>query len=218
MAGPPKVLSLNVGGYAYTTTLYTVSQFPESTLAKMLTSENETAAKDTRGNYFIDRDGALFKYVLNFLRTKKLILPEDFQEFEQLEIEAKFFAIKPLEEAVEEVRNSRNRQKTAGKAVEELLRLFFSSKTGVVLGGVENTLQQVIPDAKQLGGTFLKGPSYHFLAGEDRVEGGQVKVPIKLEQLDAFLQHVLNQGFEIKMSNFSMDGNTSQVWIFTRKF
>lgn len=30
-------------------------------------------------HYFIDRDGEIFRYVLSFLRTSKLLLPEDFK-------------------------------------------------------------------------------------------------------------------------------------------
>lgn len=29
-------------------------------------------------HYFIDRDGHMFRYVLNFLRTSKLLIPDDF--------------------------------------------------------------------------------------------------------------------------------------------
>lgn len=30
-------------------------------------------------HYFIDRDGDIFRYILSFLRTCKLLLPEDFK-------------------------------------------------------------------------------------------------------------------------------------------
>ena len=30
-------------------------------------------------HYFIDRDGEIFRYILSFLRTSKLLLPEDFK-------------------------------------------------------------------------------------------------------------------------------------------
>lgn len=30
-------------------------------------------------HYFIDRDGHMFRYILNFLRTSKLLLPDDFK-------------------------------------------------------------------------------------------------------------------------------------------
>lgn len=30
-------------------------------------------------HYFIDRDGQMFRYILNFLRTSKLLIPDDFK-------------------------------------------------------------------------------------------------------------------------------------------
>lgn len=30
-------------------------------------------------HYFIDRDGHMFRYILNFLRTSQLLLPDDFK-------------------------------------------------------------------------------------------------------------------------------------------
>lgn len=35
-------------------------------------------------HYFIDRDGEIFRYVLSFLRTSKLLLPDDFKVSPQL--------------------------------------------------------------------------------------------------------------------------------------
>ena len=44
-----------------------------------------------QGKYFIDRDGVLFRYILDFLRNKKLLLPENFQESCRLIVEAEYF-------------------------------------------------------------------------------------------------------------------------------
>lgn len=209
---PPKVVSLNVGGHIYTTTLYTITQFSGSKLAGFFSGDIQMP-RDPKGNYFIDRDGALFKHVLNFLRTIKLTLPEDFQDFEQLEIEAKFYGIKPLEEAVQKAINSHQSTNTG----QEILRLFYSSKTKLVLAGGLAMLQQLVPNIRMLGGSVTKGSAYNFSTADGIVEGGQATIPIKLEQLDAFLQHVVNEGFEVKMSNFFLDGHASQVWVFVRK-
>lgn len=78
-------------------------------------------------------------------------------------------------------------------------------------------LKQLVPNARMLGGTISSGSTYNVKTREGIVEGGQAQIPIKLEQLDAFLQHVVDEGFEVKMSNFFLDGNASQVWVFVRK-
>lgn len=212
MAEPPKVVSLNVGGHVYTTTLYTITQYSDSKLARLFSGESQVP-RDHKGNYFIDRDGALFKHVLNFLRTRKLTVSEDFQEFEELEIEATFYGIKPLEEAVQKAIETQQSTKSGP----EILRLFYSSKTKLVLAGGLAMLQRLVPNARMLGGSVSSGSSYNFKTSDGVVEGGQAQIPIKLEQLDAFLQHVVDEGFEVKMSNFFMDGNASQVWVFVRK-
>lgn len=212
MAELPKVVSLNVGGHVYTTTLYTITQYSDSKLAKLFSGESQVP-RDPKGNYFIDRDGALFKHVLNFLRTRKLTLPDDFQEFEELEIEATFYGIKPLEEAVQKA--IKTRQSTSSGP--EILRLFYNSKTKLVLAGGLAMLQQLVPNARMLGGSFSSGSPYNFQTNDGVIEGGQAHIPLKLEQLDAFLQHVVDEGFEVKMSNFFLDGNASQAWVFVRK-
>lgn len=212
MAELPKVVTLNVGGHVYTTTLYTITQYSDSKPAKLFSGESQVP-RDPKGNYFIDRDGALFKYVLNFLRTRKLTLPDDFHEFEELQIEATFYGIEPLEEAVQKA--IKTRQST--RSGPEILRLFYSSKTKLVLAGGLEMLQQLVPNTRMLGGSFSSGSSYNFQANDGVVQGGQAQIPLKLEQLDAFLQHVVDEGFEVKISNFFLDGNASQAWVFVRK-
>lgn len=90
-----EILELNVGGFNYTTSRSTVMSYPESMLARMI-SGNLPTAKDSRQRIFIDRDGPLFRFVLNFLRDKCLNLPENFNEFNQLRQEADFYQIEPL--------------------------------------------------------------------------------------------------------------------------
>ena len=46
-----------------------------------------------QGKYFIDRDGVLFRYILDYLRNKKLVLPENFQETKRLATEAEFYEL-----------------------------------------------------------------------------------------------------------------------------
>ncbi len=70
---------------------------------------------DKIGAYFIDRDGSLFGYILNFLRSSRLLVPEGFAQLEQLSVEAEFFQIEPLTDAV----NSLLKKKTAASTQQE---------------------------------------------------------------------------------------------------
>ena len=57
LTGP---ITLNVGGTRYTTSLGTLSRFPESVLCKMF--EGAFSLKpENDGSYFIDRDGQAFR-------------------------------------------------------------------------------------------------------------------------------------------------------------
>ncbi|MBN3306931.1 KCD21 protein, partial [Amia calva] len=57
-------------------------------------------ARDGRGRCFIDRDGRVFRHVLNFLRSDTLDLPRGFGELALLRREADFYQIRPLMEAL----------------------------------------------------------------------------------------------------------------------
>ena len=96
-----QIINLNVGGKLYTTSLSTLTKYPDSMLGRMF-SGDLPSTKDVQGNYVIDRDGKLFRYILTFLRSAKLILPDDFKELGMLLEEAEFFQIAPL---IEEVRD-----------------------------------------------------------------------------------------------------------------
>ncbi|GAB0188398.1 BTB/POZ domain-containing protein KCTD8 [Grus japonensis] len=98
----PEVVELNVGGQVYVTRHSTLLSVPDSTLATMFSpSRGGPAAarqlpRDSRARFFIDRDGFLFRYVLDYLRDKQLALPEHFPEKERLLREAEYFQLGDL--------------------------------------------------------------------------------------------------------------------------
>lgn len=95
------VIGLNVGGQVYKTKRDTLTLFHESTLGRKF-HNRVPKEKDIDGNYVLDRDGPLFRYVLNYLRDGKLALPADFSEFGQLTLEAEHFKIPGLLDAVKQ--------------------------------------------------------------------------------------------------------------------
>jgi len=54
--------------------------------------------------YFIDRDGVLFRFILDYLRTGQLTLPESFRELGRLEREAEYFQLSALSREVRRLR------------------------------------------------------------------------------------------------------------------
>ena len=93
------IVHLNVGGVFYTTTKATLSRYPHSMLGAMFNGSMATTV-DENGYYFIDRDGTLFGYVLNFLRSSQLAVPDGFKNLSQLAVEADFYQIQPLLDAI----------------------------------------------------------------------------------------------------------------------
>ncbi|XP_053258675.1 BTB/POZ domain-containing protein KCTD8 [Podarcis raffonei] len=95
----PEVVELNVGGQVYVTKHATLLSVPDSTLARMFSprrSAPRELPRDSRARFFIDRDGFLFRYVLDYLRDKQLALPEHFPEKERLLREAEYFQLAEL--------------------------------------------------------------------------------------------------------------------------
>ncbi|RHZ84036.1 hypothetical protein Glove_86g127 [Diversispora epigaea] len=114
----PFPLKLNVGGILYITTQQTLCTYPSylSELFFLFRSPNPTTFNNNKShqnyyNYpkqpqipwpeelFIDRDGSIFIHILDFLRTSNL--PKlSLSILRKLEIEAKFYEIKPLQALV----------------------------------------------------------------------------------------------------------------------
>ncbi|PFX18190.1 BTB/POZ domain-containing protein KCTD6 [Stylophora pistillata] len=91
----PKMLKLNVGGHVFTTSLDTMNKHPGSVLPAMFSGRFDTKPGED-GTYFIDRDGTHFRCILNYLRTGKLVLPEDTVVRRELLSEAEFYQIEGI--------------------------------------------------------------------------------------------------------------------------
>ncbi|KAK3755848.1 hypothetical protein QZH41_003946 [Actinostola sp. cb2023] len=96
----PAVVELNVGGQLYTTSLPTLLKDSDSLLSAMF-SGRQKIPRDSRGRFFIDRDGVLFRYILDYLRNCKLALPEAFNERDRLLTEAEHFKLKGMVRAIQ---------------------------------------------------------------------------------------------------------------------
>ena len=61
-------------------------------LHAMFSGRFDTKANED-GSYFIDRDGTHFRYILNYLRTGQLVVPEDNTVRRELLTEAEFYLV-----------------------------------------------------------------------------------------------------------------------------
>ena len=105
------MISLNVGGIMYMTTRSTLtshSSGPKSKLQAMFGHPaTELCPLDAQGNFFIDRDGQLFRYVLNFLRTGRILKPSNKDELRALLLEADYYQIQSLSDEIRELETHR---------------------------------------------------------------------------------------------------------------
>jgi len=88
-------VKLNVGGHHFTTSVQTLTKDPNSMLAAMFSGKFEMKPSE-EDTFFIDRDGTHFRFILNYLRSGELVLPEGATCHKELEAEAKFYQIQGI--------------------------------------------------------------------------------------------------------------------------
>lgn len=123
MADPvnSSIIELNVGGIHYTTTRKTLNSAatdPESRLVRLIndlsvtdsaghTSSSHNHPEDAKGRIFLDRDGVLFRYILDYLRDGTIVLPDGFRELDRLKQEASYFGLTGLLKCMNSAREQR---------------------------------------------------------------------------------------------------------------
>ena len=92
---------LNVGGSLFTTSVITLSKYPDSMLATMF-SGRHTLIPEADGTYFIDRDGTYFRYILNYLRYgDDIVLEAKPSVLTEILAEARFYQLEGLKDAIQ---------------------------------------------------------------------------------------------------------------------
>uniref|UniRef100_A0A8B9QQ53 Potassium channel regulator n=1 Tax=Anas platyrhynchos TaxID=8839 RepID=A0A8B9QQ53_ANAPL len=172
-----EVVALSVGGVRFVTRASTLRRFPESRLARMLSEDDEEF-----------QDGALFAYILDFLRTLQVSLPADFSDVERLRREAEFYQLQPLAELLG--------QEHLLKPRPEILELrFFLRETQAffrIFGSCSSTVERLaeqitvftaqrwsspFPSQQPLIPLPSERPSHHdliFQCGTERAAGDQL--------------------------------------------
>lgn len=106
---PQEIIKLNVGGHEYMTTIGTLTtRESDCLLANMFKYPNPAARlPQDPVAYFIDRDGFLFRFLLNYLRDGELPkgLEDDEVLTEGLMREADYFGMFELRDEIERRRN-----------------------------------------------------------------------------------------------------------------
>ncbi|XP_022189649.1 BTB/POZ domain-containing protein KCTD1 isoform X2 [Nilaparvata lugens] len=103
---------IDVGGTIYTSSLETLTKYPESRLAKLFNGSIPIVLDSLKQHYFIDRDGGMFRHILNFMRNSRLLIPDNFADLDLLLEEARYFDIAPMCRQLEQLKKDRERQRS----------------------------------------------------------------------------------------------------------
>ncbi|XP_065220411.1 BTB/POZ domain-containing protein Tiwaz isoform X2 [Planococcus citri] len=125
---------IDVGGTIYTSSLETLTKYPDSRLAKLFNGSIPIVLDSLKQHYFIDRDGSMFKHILNFMRNSRLLIPENFADLDLLLEEARYFDITPMCRQLEQMKKERQRCAPLGKSI------YHRGSNGGG-GGIDNRLQ-----------------------------------------------------------------------------
>ncbi|XP_057947741.1 FH protein interacting protein FIP2 isoform X1 [Malania oleifera] len=114
-----ELVSLNIGGKKFCTTVGTLTQRePDSMLAAMFSGRHSVVQDSAKGCIFIDRDGKLFRHILNWLRDGAIPKLKD-SEYSELLWEAEYYQLLGL---IGEVNGILNKMKDGDALDAELTR------------------------------------------------------------------------------------------------
>ncbi|XP_063058103.1 uncharacterized protein LOC134451528, partial [Engraulis encrasicolus] len=137
---------IDVGGNMYTSSLATLTKYPESRIGRLFDGSEPIVLDSLKQHYFIDRDGLMFRYILNFLRTSRLLLPDDFKDFSLLYEEVKFFQLRPMQEALERWRGEREARRGARPCECVVVRVTPELGERIAVSGERGLLEDVFPE------------------------------------------------------------------------
>ncbi|XP_019741328.1 uncharacterized protein LOC109525330 [Hippocampus comes] len=141
---------VDVGGHTYTSSLETLTKYPESRIGRLFDGSEPIVLDSLRQHYFIDRDGAMFRYILNFLRTSKLLLPDDFNEYALLYEEASFFQLAPLQAELRRWHGLRESENAAAPWECVAVQVARDPHERITLSGRRTTLGETFPEVREL--------------------------------------------------------------------
>ncbi|XP_063986802.1 BTB/POZ domain-containing protein Tiwaz isoform X1 [Diachasmimorpha longicaudata] len=229
---------IDVGGTIYTSSLETLTKYPESRLAKLFNGNIPIMLDSLKQHYFIDRDGGMFRHILNFMRNSRLLIPDNFADLDLLLEEARYFDIGPMCRQLEQMKKDRLKNgvmsppsppsgqtgrptcrddKKSAEAY-ECVALHVSPDLGerVMLSGGRSLLDEVFPETSQAVIDARSGVAWHH---QDTRH--VIRFPLngfcKLNSVQA-ITRLLNAGFRVVASNGGgVEGQQFSEYLFVRQ-
>ncbi|XP_064543047.1 BTB/POZ domain-containing protein Tiwaz isoform X1 [Drosophila montana] len=230
---------IDVGGTIYTSSLETLTKYPESKLAKLFNGQIPIVLDSLKQHYFIDRDGGMFRHILNFMRNSRLLIADDFPDLELLLEEARYYEVEPMVKQLESMRKERVRNgnylvapptpparhiktspRTSGapECNYEVVALHISPDLGerIMLSAERALLDELFPEANQATQSSRSGVSWN--QGDWRQI---IRFPLngycKLNSVQV-LTRLLNAGFTIEASTGGgVEGQQFSEYLLVRR-
>ncbi|KAL7888161.1 hypothetical protein AOLI_G00031350 [Acnodon oligacanthus] len=137
---------IDVGGHMYTSSLATLTKYPESRIGRLFDGTEPIVLDSLKQHYFIDRDGHMFRYILNFLRTSKLLIPDDFKDYSLLYEEARYFQLQPLQTELERWRSERDSGSVSRLCECVVVRVAPELGERITLSGDKALIEDIFPE------------------------------------------------------------------------
>ncbi|XP_058790553.1 BTB/POZ domain-containing protein Tiwaz isoform X2 [Phymastichus coffea] len=160
---------IDVGGTIYTSSLETLTKYPDSRLAKLFNGSIPIVLDSLKQHYFIDRDGGMFRHILNFMRNSRLLIPDNFADLDLLLEEARYFDIAPMIRQLEQMKKERIKNggsplsSTPSPPPDQQTSLNRRDATGSSASGISNNIGRSTPTNSQQD-TKLRAETYECVA------------------------------------------------------
>ncbi|XP_043921368.1 BTB/POZ domain-containing protein KCTD1 isoform X1 [Protopterus annectens] len=137
---------IDVGGHMYTSSLATLTKYPDSRIGRLFDGTEPIVLDSLKQHYFIDRDGQMFRYILNFLRTSRLLIPDDFKDCSLLYEEAKYFQLQPMLAELERWKQERELKRFSRPCECLVVRVAPELGERITLSGDKSLIEEVFPE------------------------------------------------------------------------
>jgi len=163
----PQLVNLNVGGTKFTTTMSTLRLHGENFFTTMIDNDTQgkvRALRDDKGFFFVDRNGELFKVILDYLRSGAWNIPPSIS-LERVNTELDFYRIDAAtpsdKNVLEKVTQFQQTVSQSGSELAQEARAWLQDNHLLVLGAMKKDLDEEkttsvfrfrVPLAKPLSG------------------------------------------------------------------
>uniref|UniRef100_A0A1I7X6F0 BTB domain-containing protein n=1 Tax=Heterorhabditis bacteriophora TaxID=37862 RepID=A0A1I7X6F0_HETBA len=122
-----EIVHINAGGKRYSTLFETLARSKSSYFIHFVRIDDTSGKillyhrnfiEDLSGGIFINRDGDLFGYILQYMRDgKRTVLPDDINKLKQLAREAEFFGMENLRRVILEKLDMEEKRKEEAESI-----------------------------------------------------------------------------------------------------